>query len=120
MTPVRVAGGLLFHGVGAVGDLHTCGRTLDNKVYCWGTNRDGLLGIGTTTGPEVGTLGRLNPFSSRPVAVIGGLQFIQISARYQHTCGVTVGNKAYCWGSNVAGQLGNGTLEPSIVPVAVK
>ncbi len=116
LTPLRVAGGLLFHGVGALGHFHTCGRTLDNKVYCWGTNADGLLGIGTTTGPETGPLG---PFSSRPVAVIGGLQFIQISARFQHTCGVTEDNKAYCWGSNVAGQLGDGTLNASTKPVAV-
>ena len=32
-----------------------------------------------------------------------------IAAGKAHTCGVTGGGVAYCWGSNYDGQLGNGT-----------
>src|SRR5687767_6767005 len=31
------------------GDVHTCGITSDNRLYCWGNNGGGQLGDGTTT-----------------------------------------------------------------------
>ncbi|MGH7525878.1 MAG: hypothetical protein ACREMX_04165, partial [Gemmatimonadales bacterium] len=65
------------------------------------------LGDGTTTT-------RLTP-----VAVTAGLRFRQVSARYGHTCGVTLGNRAYCWGSNSDGQLGDGTTITRLTPVRV-
>ena len=46
---------LAFYQVSA-GAVHTCGVTLDNRLYCWGA---GYLGNGTTTA------------RSRPVAVAG-------------------------------------------------
>ena len=36
-----------------------------------------------------------------------------------HTCGVTVGHAAYCWGSNFAGRLGDGTITDRLTPVTV-
>ena len=38
----------------------------------------------------------------------GTLAFRQISVGPTHTCGVTTTNRAYCWGLNYFGQLGNG------------
>ena len=38
-----------------------------------------------------------------------GLSFRQVSAGYAHTCGVTTGNVAYCWGYNGGGALGTGS-----------
>jgi alpha-tubulin suppressor-like RCC1 family protein len=110
LRPVRVAGGLLFRSVTAGGsDIiggYTCGVTTTNVAYCWGANLFGQLGDGTTTA-------RL-----RPVRVAGGLAFRRVSAgRNWHTCGVTTGNVAYCWGANQVGQLGNGSRTgPQICP----
>lgn len=110
LTPVAVAGGRQFRQVD-VGYSHTCGVTTDKRAFCWGNNVYGQLGDGTTTQ-------RLTP-----VAVAGGLTFKQVSAgtgHYYFTCGVTTTNRAYCWGRNNYGQLGDSTeavrrVRPSLV-----
>ncbi len=106
-TPVPVAGGLRFRQV--VADGIACGLTTGDVAYCWGSNNGGRLGTGATTG------------SLTPVAVAGGLRFRQLSmnAGSVHTCGVTTGKLAYCWGLNFQGQLGDGTTTGRPTPVAV-
>ncbi|HEY7612616.1 MAG TPA: hypothetical protein VH764_06470 [Gemmatimonadales bacterium] len=95
----------------ATGTNHTCGITTTDQAYCWGYNGfsslGGQLGDGTTTK-------RL-----KPVAVLGGLRFSQISAGGDHTCGVTTDERAYCWGRNDSGQLGDGTTVSKLTPVPV-
>ncbi len=63
-----------------------CGLTASGEAYCWGFNRWGQLGDGTTTD------------KSTPVAVAGGLQFASLWAGGRRTCGVTTSGTAYCWG----------------------
>ena len=87
---------------------HTCGVTTTDQAYCWGYNAHGQLGDGTKLHPRL-----------RPVAVAGGHQFIQVSAGVFHTCGVTIGNQALCWGENNSGQLGNGNITERLVPSPV-
>jgi alpha-tubulin suppressor-like RCC1 family protein len=101
---------LAFYQVSA-GNVHSCGVTTDNRAYCWGDNDYGRLGTGSDTGPE-SCNGAVGPFpcSTRPAPVAGGLRFRQISAGNTHSCGVTTGYRAYCWGSNSFGQLGDGTI----------
>src|SRR4051794_4991656 len=57
---------------------------------------------GEPTGPDVKTDAPLAATASAP------LSFAQLSVGYFHTCGVTTGGKAYCWGANDWGQLGDG------------
>jgi alpha-tubulin suppressor-like RCC1 family protein len=97
LIPVPVAGGLAFREVSAAGD-HTCGVTTDRVAYCWGGNRVGQLGDGTTTDRY------------RPTRVRGGLAFRQVSAGGDFTCGVTTDDVAYCWGLNDNAELGRGTI----------
>src|SRR5690606_30884885 len=61
-----------------------------------GYNGNGQLGNGTTENAVV------------PTPVTGGLKFKHISAGRFHTCGITTAGKAYCWGSQSLGRLGNG------------
>jgi alpha-tubulin suppressor-like RCC1 family protein len=44
---------------------------------------------------------------------------MQISAGYGHTCAVTKDDRAYCWGYNGDGQLGDGTEISRLTPTAV-
>jgi hypothetical protein len=37
----------------------------------------------------------------------------QVSTGFFHTCGVTTAKRAYCWGDNIRGQIGDGTCDPS-------
>jgi alpha-tubulin suppressor-like RCC1 family protein len=106
-VPVPVVGGLTFTSVSA-GDFHTCGVTKGGQAFCWGFNPFGQLGNGSTS--EV---------SHVPVPVSSALIFTSVSAAEVHTCGVTKGGQAFCWGSNAGGQLGNGSPEGSSVPVPV-
>ena len=42
-----------------------------------------------------------------------------VSAGENHTCMLESNGKAYCWGGNAVGQLGDGSTESSMTPVAV-
>lgn len=107
----RVSGGHAFRQITAGGN-HTCGVTTEDVAYCWGLNSQGQLGDGTTTN------------RNRPVEVTGGHAFVQISAgpasTDNHTCAVTTGGAAYCWGVNRDGELGDGTTTPRLEPVEVE
>jgi alpha-tubulin suppressor-like RCC1 family protein len=93
----------------AAGYAHTCALK-DGAVHCWGSNRTGQLGDGTTTT-------RL-----RPVPVQGlsqGVQAVAAGSFADHTCAILAGGKLVCWGSNGAGQLGDGTTQDRAAPVEV-
>jgi alpha-tubulin suppressor-like RCC1 family protein len=114
-VPVAVVGGLRFRQVSAGSD-YSCGVTTDSLAYCWGINHSGQLGNGTISGPETchGW-----PCSTTPVAVLGGHRFRRVEAGSAHVCGITGANRAFCWGANDEGQLGDHTTTPRLTPVAV-
>lgn len=51
--------------------------------------------------------------------VPNALRFTAISAGYYHTCGLASSGRAYCWGTNDFGTLGDGTRTGRTVPTAV-
>ena len=108
LTPVAVQGGLVFTSLTA-GTNYTCGLTPAGAAYCWGgVTGQGDLGNGTWNG------------SLTPVAVQqGGLVFTSLTAGNAHTCGLTPGGAAYCWGDNTYSELGDGTTTFRLAPVAV-
>lgn len=88
-----------------------CALTAEGAAYCWGW----YVGDGV---PWENSLGA--PERYVPTAVIGGLSFASLSAGGDmHSCGLTRVGVAYCWGSNVYGQLGDGTTGLRLSPTAV-
>jgi alpha-tubulin suppressor-like RCC1 family protein len=105
--PTRVSGGHTWVTV-STGTNHTFGLTASGTAYCWGSGAEGQLGTGGTPS--------LRP---APTEVPGGHVFTRISAGGYHTCGVTNGNVALCWGANNWAQLGDGSLTSRLSPTAV-
>jgi len=104
--PVAVVGGHRFRAVSA-GGHNTCGITGDFRLYCWGAGSQ--VGDGTSTDRP------------RPVAIGGSIRFRGVDVGDFHTCGLSqADNRAYCWGLNPFGELGDGTLESRLSPVAVR
>jgi alpha-tubulin suppressor-like RCC1 family protein len=92
------------------GSRHTCALLEDRTVRCWGDNREGQLGDGTTTS-------NVHPVTVTGLA--GGSRVGSIAAGHEHTCAVMEDGTARCWGRNANGQLGNGTKIDSETPVTV-
>jgi len=121
--PVAVSGDLHFSVIDA-GFGYTCGLTSAGEAYCWGENTSGQLGVRTTAGADTviqvtpgGTF--VHTFTPSPVPVQTALRWTSITAGGDHTCALTRDGAAYCWGGNVAGQLGDGTTGQRLVPTAV-
>jgi alpha-tubulin suppressor-like RCC1 family protein len=72
------------------------------------------LGCGAESEPPTGP-----GAPSTAVTATATLVFRQISAGFNHSCGVTTDNRAYCWGSDSAGQLGNGATTDRGQPTLV-
>ncbi len=104
-VPQAVSGGLVFTQL-THGRTFACGLLGDGTISCWGDNRDGQLGDGTTDERLVPTL------------VDTDITFASVFAGTAHTCGLDATSAAYCWGSNGFGQLGDGTEGGGVVSPA--
>jgi alpha-tubulin suppressor-like RCC1 family protein len=123
-APALVAPGISFNEVTLSPAGPACGLTPANTVQCWTQvsppaalpgnmsflqidgRRAGLAsyfcGLATTgfhcwSGTET------------PGPILTALPMQQIAAGGEHTCGLRPDGKAFCWGSNLAGQIGDGT-----------
>jgi alpha-tubulin suppressor-like RCC1 family protein len=93
---------------------YSCALDSSAHLWCWGENGapfDGwsVFGNGDTNS------------SAEPVLGAGGLALdAYFGSPYSssHACGIS-GGRAWCWGANYNGQLGDGTTDPTLVPVPV-
>jgi alpha-tubulin suppressor-like RCC1 family protein len=137
-----------FHQLSA-GGSHACGIATNNQAFCWGDNGFGQLGDGTQTdhprpAPVATTVRFRNldaaefgvcavstddrvfcwgtifqPLSSTQPEPVGG-SFRNVTAGHDHICAVGRDDgRAYCWGGNSFGQLGDGTTLPRSTPTPV-
>jgi alpha-tubulin suppressor-like RCC1 family protein len=107
-TAVNAPAGVALSGLTA-GRGHTCAQGSDGQAYCWGGNVSGQLGDGTGTERLVPT----------PVQTPAGVTLSSLTAGASHTCAHGSDGRAYCWGLNGSGQLGDGASGNRRVPTAV-
>ncbi|HKG94112.1 MAG TPA: hypothetical protein VKA84_19535, partial [Gemmatimonadaceae bacterium] len=113
-VPTLAAAEVLFSTVDA-GGSHTCALTPDGHPYCRGYNGDGQVGDGTYGNQQGGVADRLVP-----TAVATQLAFREVHTGGYHSCGLTTGGAAYCWGDNNVWQIGNGAPPQDVTtPAAV-
>ncbi len=100
----------------SMGKTHAC-AVANGNGYCWGSNTQGELGIGTTStsaDPTQITGGT----AAAGVATIPTATFTGISAGTNFSCGI-INGVVGCWGKNLSGQLGNGNNTSQTSPVAL-
>ncbi len=104
-TPVQVT---TLKGVVQVagGDYHSMALKTDGTVWAWGTNNAGQLGDGTNFN-----------FRISPNKVVNLTGVAQISSGAFHALALKFDGTVWAWGLGTAGELGNGGLVDSNVPV---
>jgi len=115
-APTRIGGSGVWNAVSAGDgfstfdyDHHTCGITTAKNLYCWGSNSNGQIGVGSS-----GNL-RHSPTKIGTSGIWSG-----VDANGLHTCARTTNNNLWCWGKNASGQVGNNSntdrLTPALIP----
>jgi len=113
-TPVSVLGAVkTFCKISTGGQLNAASGTTvaldkNGRAWCWGVNLYGQLGNNSTISQRT------------PVSVLGTVKtFCQISAGGNHTMAIDKNGRAWAWGINTLGQLGDNTLTSRRTPVSV-
>jgi len=102
--PVDVAGVQSATAIG-MGNNFSCAVIANGRVKCWGDNRKGQLGIGTSEEALI------------PVETKGITSAIKIDAGSLHACALLRQGTVNCWGLNQGGQLGYATQDDPKRPV---
>ncbi len=112
---IAVFPGIVIGEITAVsaGASHSLVLMEDGSVYSWGANSDGQLGTG-------GTLESHVPVRVRDLTGSGYLEgIVDIAAGNGFSLALAEDSTVYAWGTNDFGQLGDGTILPSSLPVRV-
>jgi alpha-tubulin suppressor-like RCC1 family protein len=106
-TAVAAGGGAIPDKIAENDSEYSCAIVDFGQVWCWGDNRAGQLGDGTTT------------TSATPVRVSGVEGATQLTAGVQHACALVSAGAIECWGDDRAGELGAGSISDHSTAVPV-
>jgi alpha-tubulin suppressor-like RCC1 family protein len=80
----------------------------NGRVWGWGFNNNGQVGNNSTV--SVGT----------PVSILGSIKtFCEIATGDSHSLGITNGGRAWSWGFNIYGALGDNSVVSKRTPVSI-
>ncbi len=101
------------------------GNVVPGATFAWSTDNPSVAtvnGSGRAAAVNGGTT-MIKALASKGIAGTATwtviLTFDVVSAGDHHACGLRTGGRAYCWGLNADGQLGDGTTTRRLTPVAV-
>ncbi len=100
-TPIDLPAGRTATAITA-GTDHTCAILDNREVTCWGNDGSGQVGNGTTTGDVAAP--------PAPIDLPTGRTATAITAGTNHTCAILDTGDITCWGSDIEGQVGNGSV----------
>jgi alpha-tubulin suppressor-like RCC1 family protein len=101
IRPSLVTGGIQFDSF-VLGFISTCGTSKTGEVYCWGLLR-------TSEAWEEGC--SYGNCAGQPRRVFPDFAFTAVAPGDYHACGLDAGSEAWCWGTNVWGETGNGVIQ---------
>jgi alpha-tubulin suppressor-like RCC1 family protein len=108
LTPVSVLGTVKTFCKISSGYQHSLAIDKNGRAWGWGNNASGQVGNNAT--------GQL----LTPVSVLGAVKtFCQISGGIDHSAGIDKNGRAWTWGLNSSGQLGDNSLTSRRTPVSV-
>jgi Alpha-tubulin suppressor and related RCC1 domain-containing proteins len=115
-VPIQVGGALAGKVVTDIGGtFNTSCAIAESKIYCWGNNSKGTTGVGLTSGDtDVPTLVTATNLPVNYVAT----ELSTSGSRSRTMCAI-VNTKAYCWGDNDSGAVGDGTTTDRTMPTKV-
>jgi alpha-tubulin suppressor-like RCC1 family protein len=92
------------------GWMHTCSVSVTGKPYCWGIDQNGEVGNGAPTADYT------SPQAVDLIPVTTSQRFTLICAGEADSCGLAADGVPWCWGRDLFGALGNGSLGSSDSP----
>jgi alpha-tubulin suppressor-like RCC1 family protein len=94
----------------AAGYEHVVAVKTDGTVWAWGSNYWNQLGNGNSR----------SVFQETPVQVVNLGNVRKVASSFDHTLAILDDGTVWAWGSNLFGQLGDGTTKPRQGPVQVR
>ena len=108
LTPVSVLGAVKTFCQITSGTTNSIAVDKNGLVWAWGSFLDGALGNNTP------------PSTITPLSVRGQVRtFCQITAGYQFSISIDKNGRAWGWGNNTAGRIGDGSITERCTPVSI-
>jgi len=107
-APTRVGDDSDYLHVSA-GQRYGCAIKVDGRLFCWGTDSTGSLGLGVANETRVPS----------PTQVGNEADYVGVGVQWFHACATRENGTLLCWGRNVEGQLGLGDLVDRNTPQRV-
>jgi alpha-tubulin suppressor-like RCC1 family protein len=90
----------------SAGEVSTCAIG-DGRLYCWGDNNNGVLGVGSSDGTV-----------TEPTPVKTALaDWTAVDIGSNHACAVSAGSGVFCWGNASNGRIGPNAAGNQNMPV---
>lgn len=100
----------------AAGNGHTCARSLNGAVKCFGNNSQMQAGESDTS-RKIGSDAGSNNMNTAPTVIASGVSDLQ--AGINHTCALKTSGVVKCWGNASDGRLGSDNQIDTFTPTAI-